>query len=777
MLCEYGVRNLKVIETMPPSISGRSLQSRRSLAEDHNDDSTTSKGHEKAKPKVFDTFLDGARSRHSLNTSPVVSNDRPANIMARKTRYCPDALAHWDSLAKTGESDHGKAKRKSCRKKTTGASKEKDFKKIIPEKYLPAADLRIAESSRGGQPARKAKEHPKNTAKKPASLASILETASPVKDITSEASSMEVLVEAVSEKSKPLNDDASMARGSPRRKISGQRVQSISAMFENTSKINREKSFTRSFNSNIQKQSQRNAEKKMLHARLEELTEKARNKSDVNSQVEARKTELKEIRSTNSGRTRETQESLANQTQQDKVEDMRKSRYEELAVLRRNKSSSSRSSFFQGSFQEDRRVTMHIEISNTYEKFEVKRYKSRYEGDIPPKGDFHWRLQVKMTLDEKTTQLLGTNGSNIERVTHTIHPRKDDREEMVWSDEYLTEHGYLLFVSPRMQKSVRHHDVTVRVYLKKKLVLANGDVKGKIPVYHTLKFNNIWDIHTSQHSIALQEGATNTGGNRNPNSGSSRTRNSSRNQTSIPPHMWCITYGQLMEVEQQAIKVFGESGIGNKTMRDICREIIGPTCCKTGTCFALSINKDGLPVDVFVTHGWDGQFSSFVQQIRNAFQTALLKPNLWICAFALQQGQDIAQQIGSGEDPLEMAPFVQALKSASGYCVVRNSNADIYSRIWCVCELIYAQHYGLFPAKTHVTGPDEFSKQSTVLDAQASCLRDRDRILKVLLTEFNRERIDDIVQCIRTQSAPALPTSLRTTTAPTVQTTPHQPAS
>ena len=227
-----------------------------------------------------------------------------------------------------------------------------------------------------------------------------------------------------------------------------------------------------------------------------------------------------------------------------------------------------------------------------------------------------------------------------------------------------------------------------------------------------------------------------------------------RKKKAIPPDMWCITYNQLMQVETEAKKVFGEPAVHSKTMRDICREIIEPTCRKTGTSFALSINKDGLPMDVFVTHCWDGQFTALVQQIRNAFQTVVLKPNLWICAFALVQGKDVSLQIGCGKDPLENAPFVQALRSASAYCIVRNSHVDVYSRIWCVCELIYAQHYGLFPAKTYVTGPDAFPEQSTVLDAKASRLEDRDRILRVLLNDFKRELVDDIVQYIRTLNAP-----------------------
>jgi hypothetical protein len=114
-----------------------------------------------------------------------------------------------------------------------------------------------------------------------------------------------------------------------------------------------------------------------------------------------------------------------------------------------------------------------------------------------------------------------------------------------------------------------------------------------------------------------------------------------------------------------------------------------------------------------------------------------------------------AQQVGLGEAPLESSPFVQALQEASTFCVVRNSNTDFHNRIWCVCELMYAKKYGLFPDCTNVTGPDVFAQlRTTCLDAKATELEDRDRILKVLLTEHNREEIDSIVQLFRTQDTP-----------------------
>ena len=200
---------------------------------------------------------------------------------------------------------------------------------------------------------------------------------------------------------------------------------------------------------------------------------------------------------------------------------------------------------------------------------------------------------------------------------------------------------------------------------------------------------------------------------------------------SVPPDQWCISYEQLMKLNQRASSFYGPERYPGITMRDICEDIIKPSCARTGSSYALHLNPTGLPIDAFVSHSWDGHFSAFCQSIRSAFQTTMIKPNLWICAFALLQiqGQDddnntnnhrqqqeqqkqkrqdvISQQIGASDEPLDESPFVQAIQKASLFCVVRNSQKDIYRRIWCVCELMYAQQCQLFPSKTHATGPED----------------------------------------------------------------------
>ena len=222
-----------------------------------------------------------------------------------------------------------------------------------------------------------------------------------------------------------------------------------------------------------------------------------------------------------------------------------------------------------------------------------------------------------------------------------------------------------------------------------------------------------------------------------------------RKDPEADPSMWSISYVQLMNFDDMCSKKFGNQYKG-MTMRDINAAILEEICRAHGKSYALSLNPSGLMVEAFITHAWDEPFHEFVASIKSVFQSTLRKPNLWICAFALVQGDDdkIAEQLRvSNSASLSKSPFVKAIHKASSFVVVRNTTTDLYSRIWCVCELIYARKYGLVPEKTHVTGPDNFSHLHTsCLDANASVPRDKARILKTLLLEHDHDEIDSFIQ-------------------------------
>ena len=129
-------------------------------------------------------------------------------------------------------------------------------------------------------------------------------------------------------------------------------------------------------------------------------------------------------------------------------------------------------------------------------------------------------------------------------------------------------------------------------------------------------------------------------------------------------------------------------------MRDVNQAIIKPLCQRSGRSYALAMNPDGLLLDAFITHAWDEPFGDFVESIRDVFLTTMNKPTLWICACALYQGDatSLSNQVGTNEDSLDNSAFVRALSKASMYVVARNSTVDVYSRIWCVAELLSREH-------------------------------------------------------------------------------------
>lgn len=224
------------------------------------------------------------------------------------------------------------------------------------------------------------------------------------------------------------------------------------------------------------------------------------------------------------------------------------------------------------------------------------------------------------------------------------------------------------------------------------------------------------------------------------------------------PSLWSISYVQLLALHQEAKHFYGDT-FSNSTMRDICKDIIEPLCKRHGKSYALYSNPGGLRVEAFITHSWDEPFGDFVESIHKVFQTSVKRPNLWICAFALIQGVSddfMQEQLGiDGQFGIEASPFVLALRASKKFVVVRNSVTDLYSRIWCVCELIFANKFGLVPDNTYVTGPDDFSDSRTsCVEAQATDIDDKVRILKVLLADHDYKEIDDFVNQFRAQDSP-----------------------
>ena len=70
-------------------------------------------------------------------------------------------------------------------------------------------------------------------------------------------------------------------------------------------------------------------------------------------------------------------------------------------------------------------------------------------------------------------------------------------------------------------------------------------------------------------------------------------------------------------------------------------------------------------------------------------------------------------------------------------------------------QLLHARKLGLVPDSTFVTGPDCFSDSKvSCIDAQASNKEDKAKILRILLTEYDYNEIDEFINQFRSQESP-----------------------
>jgi len=215
------------------------------------------------------------------------------------------------------------------------------------------------------------------------------------------------------------------------------------------------------------------------------------------------------------------------------------------------------------------------------------------------------------------------------------------------------------------------------------------------------------------------------------------------------PENWSLSWQALLKIEALAVEEFGDE-YATKSMWDVVQRIVKPVCKNYGAPIALVYNGWKVAkVDGFVTHCWAEPFAEFMNSLRAAYDTDFIKPNLFICAFTIFQG-DFDDVSGALGENIEDAPFVKSLRTASHFLVVRNSAVDLYKRGWCLIEFLYARKYGLYPENVRVTGPHTFATStSSVMDADASVKTDRVKILKAIMKEGDIQTVDEQIAGFR----------------------------
>eukprot|EP00443_Scrippsiella_acuminata_P044682 CAMPEP_0115285424 /NCGR_PEP_ID=MMETSP0270-20121206/61415_1 /TAXON_ID=71861 /ORGANISM="Scrippsiella trochoidea, Strain CCMP3099" /LENGTH=335 /DNA_ID=CAMNT_0002702429 /DNA_START=46 /DNA_END=1054 /DNA_ORIENTATION=+ len=238
------------------------------------------------------------------------------------------------------------------------------------------------------------------------------------------------------------------------------------------------------------------------------------------------------------------------------------------------------------------------------------------------------------------------------------------------------------------------------------------------------------------------------------------------------PALWAISYEQLMAFAKELKKTWGPEIYEILTMRDVVALAIEPHCAQHGSSYAMSQNPQGLRVSGFVTHCWDERFSKFVSSIQKMIGSMFKKPALFICSFSLFQG-DAAQIAAQIDVPIDQSPFIRALEQADYFLVVRNGEVDLYTRGWCIAEVICAIRCGLVPERTLVGGDETFAAStSTCLDFKCYDRRDRLKLMRYILdrSEHDIDRVDSMIADFRSYGQESVRRAAETAPAPVTTT-------
>merc|ERR1711920_388834 len=215
---------------------------------------------------------------------------------------------------------------------------------------------------------------------------------------------------------------------------------------------------------------------------------------------------------------------------------------------------------------------------------------------------------------------------------------------------------------------------------------------------------------------------------------------------------WGISWDALLSIEHDARQAFGRD-FPSKNMRDVVETIVRPLCARQGAPIALVRNGWRIaPATCYVVHAWEQPFSEFMKALHRAFKRShRRKPVLFISAFVQFQSDDPydVDLKGLGSDLLN-APFVKVLRAVDQCVLVRTATVDIFSRAWIVIELLYAQRFGLYPARCIITGPPHASdNMGSPLDVEATFAEEKITILRAILDECSVDHVAERIHEFR----------------------------
>mmetsp|Transcript_88808 Transcript_88808/g.237640 ORF Transcript_88808/g.237640 Transcript_88808/m.237640 type:complete len:305 (-) Transcript_88808:403-1317(-) len=156
--------------------------------------------------------------------------------------------------------------------------------------------------------------------------------------------------------------------------------------------------------------------------------------------------------------------------------------------------------------------------------------------------------------------------------------------------------------------------------------------------------------------------------------------------TGVGPSRWAITGEDLDTLETLARKAFK---FVQPDVHMLNKWIIAPhTFLRGRLSWAVLHNLEthGLKCQTFVSHCWDEPFYEFLQALRDQYADYARRA-FWVCFVANPQSWGKA---ALDEMLQEYVPFWTAVAECSNVLIVRNRITHIYTRGWCVLELVAA---------------------------------------------------------------------------------------
>ena len=155
-----------------------------------------------------------------------------------------------------------------------------------------------------------------------------------------------------------------------------------------------------------------------------------------------------------------------------------------------------------------------------------------------------------------------------------------ERSSSSWKKEKLQqdETDPCIYQSPHLNVAKDpFQKVQVRIYLKDSIVVNSDEEEeqsSKLELEHAL-WLKVGKTHKTHHTAVVNLTALNTK-KQSAEKMSPEEEQEENDASKIAPPLWCISYEQLMGVEQTVLQKCGPGGYSTMTMRDICREIIEP---------------------------------------------------------------------------------------------------------------------------------------------------------------------------------------------------------